>query len=641
MCGIGGELTTTGTNEDELTDVVGQIIDRFAHRGPDGREIWVDARCGIGLGHRRLAVIDLSPTGAQPIVSRSGRWVLTYNGEIYNHRELRTELEGLGVRWRGTCDAEVLVEAFDAWGVQQTLRKANGMFGFGVWDRDEQCLTIARDRMGEKPVYYAASAHHFAFASEVKGLLTRSWVDRSINPNSIASVLQWGFVARPDTIYNGTAQLEPGHLMEVRGCAGSLTTTTVCWWSLSEAVATNAATQRPTTVGQAAQELEPLLAKAVTQRLDSDVPLGAFLSGGIDSALIAALAQRAMGSDQLNTFTVKMPDLGVDESEAAATVASRLGTQHTVVELQRQEAFDLIPQLSEVWDEPFGDPSMIPSMLLCQAARKQLTVCLGGDGGDELFGGYNRHAMAESVLKRAQRIPPAVRRGLGRAVRAVPQQHIDRAATGVNRAVPKRWHVASPGVKMHKLGALVAAEPSQTWSSLAQVWPNVSTALAPQPVAPPPGLTVVEQLMWADTSMVLPDNMLVKMDRASMACALEVRTPFLDPELFAWAWRQPSSVKTGGGVGKLVLRQLVSNLGLGDVAARPKIGFDPPLANWLRGPLREWASDLLASPRAVVDGYLEASAVNRVWVDHVHGRRNNEYQLWALLMLESWLRTTL
>ena len=622
-----------------LTAEIGGMIDAFAHRGPDGRATWTDEMAGVSLGHRRLAVIDLSPTGIQPMSSRSGRWVLTYNGEIYNHRDLRVELEAGGAHFRGTCDAETLVEGFDMWGVEATLRRTNGMFGLGVWDRRDRCLTIARDRIGEKPVYWTADERHFAFASELKGLTALSWFDRTVDCSSVASVLGWGFVARPGTIYRGAQQLEPGQLLQVQVIGGRVHTVARTWWSLRDTVAANVAQQRPTTLHHAVSELEPLLASAVSRRMQSDVPLGAFLSGGIDSTLIAALAQRSRSTTPLNTFTVQMPEFGTDESVGAANVAERLGTHHTTVELQRDEALAIIPTLATVWDEPFGDPSMIPSLLLCRAARQHLTVCLGGDGGDELFAGYNRHALTGSILTRTRRMPLRLRTGLGRGLRAVPPHRIDHLATRFGALVPQRRRLINPGDKAHKLGAMLQADDAHVWASLAGVWSGIDGARVPQPPPPPTGLNPVEHLLWADTAMVLADNMLVKVDRASMANGLEVRTPFLDLSLLEWAWRQPLSVKTAGGVGKLVLRNLVAELGLGDVAARPKVGFDPPLAAWLRGPLRSWASDLLVAPRAVADGYLRAHDVDQVWQEHLVGRRNNEYQLWALLMLESWFRS--
>ena len=609
-------------------------MDAFAHRGPDGRECWVDDELGVAFGHRRLAILDLSPSGVQPVHSKSTRWVLTFNGAIYNYRELRAELEAAGTRFAGSGDAEVLVEGIDAWGVAGTLRRANGMFAFGAWDRANQRLTIARDRMGEKPLYWSGNERRFAFASELKGLLTLPWLDRTIDRAAVSSVLRWGFVAHPRSMFSTTQQLAPGQMLEVQRGADRLAISGPrAWWSLAAAVSAGEWQRRTTTtVANAARELAPILAAAVACRLHSDVPLGSFLSGGVDSSLVAALAQRELGSTPLHTFSAKIVDLGVDESQSAAEFAQRLGARHTTVEVQVGTALAAIPSLASTWDEPLGDPSMIPTLLLCRVASQELSVCLGGDGGDELFAGYNRHALGATIAARTRWLPQSARSGVGRALGAVPHDWIDATTRRLQPVLPSRWLV-DPATKAHKLGALLSGDES-TWPALAGIWPHRDDA--PAPAEAPPGLDPVEQLLWADTTMVLPDNMLVKVDRASMAYALEVRSPFLDPAVVEWSWCQPLAAKSDGGVGKVVLRQLLRDLGHPDVAQRPKVGFDPPLAAWLRGPLRPWASDLVSSSRAVADGYLGENDVSRVWREHQRGHRNNEYQLWALLMLESW-----
>ena len=637
MCGVGGQLTTSRTSEAELVNEVAQIVSALARRGPDGHDTWADGDVGVALGHSRLAILDLSPTGAQPMVSSSGRWVLTYNGEIYNHLELRRELEQCGTRFRGTCDAETLVESFAKWGIEATLQRTNGMFAFGVWDRQERRLTVARDRMGEKPLYWTHDRKRFAFASELKGLRTIPGYQRAVNPRAVSSVLRWGFVIAPHSIYADTFQLLPGHLLEVTVSHGIVRVNEKIWWSLAETVRAGVARQKPTSLEDAAAELEPLLAAAVAARLQSDVPLGAFLSGGIDSTLVAAFAQRALGSTQLQTFTVKMPSVGLDESAAAAAIAAHLGTNHTEVELAEDEALELIPSMGAAWDEPLGDPSMIPSLLLCQTARQHLTVCLGGDGGDELFAGYNRHAMAAAMMAAAGKVPQPVRNAAGRTLGAVPVQVFDRMAKVARPALPERWRVPNSGDKMHKAAKILRGGDSPSWDQMAGVWTLAPDAVAPGHGLAPGGLSAVEELMWFDTDIVLPNNMLVKTDRASMYSSLELRTPFLDPALLEWAWSQPLATKTDGGVGKRVLRALVGQLGLANVSTQPKRGFDPPLADWLRGSLSDWVSDLIASPACVSNGFLQRDEVLRVWREHRDGVRNHEYQLWALLMMENWL----
>ncbi len=656
MCGIGGQYLSSSTDDQRLVTETQRIVDAFATRGPDGSGVWADAERGVALGHRRLAIIDTTPTGAQPMASASGRWTLTYNGEIYNHDALRRTLADKSVRFRGTSDTEVLVEAFDVWGIDETLRRADGMFAFAVWDHNACTLTLARDRFGEKPLFWCNDGRRFGFASEVRGLETLDGFDRSIDHASIASVLTLGFIANPQSIYAAVRQLRPGHVLEVDRTAGRIVTSERCWWSLRDeiesAVADRERTSRDTrrdhagTRGNAVAELDHVLSRAVAARMQSDVPLGAFLSGGVDSSLVAALAQRALGSTPLKTFTVTMPDTlvadGTDESEPARRVASHLGTEHTSVELSAGDALAMVPSIGRDWDEPFGDPSMLPSLMLCKAAAQSLKVCLAGDGGDEMFAGYNRHALGQSVANGTDWMPTAMRRGISRALLVPSARSIDGVNRVVSRALPSRWRLANLGDKTRKLAAVMTAspdDPNGAWTALAGVWPPSLVSPSSGIALPdaPAGLSSTERMMWLDTAVVLADDMLVKVDRASMASSLEVRVPFLDPSVLAWSWRQPIHLKTGGAVGKVVVRQLLDTMVPAGIARRPKMGFDPPLATWLRGPLHGWAADLLASPRCVREGWLDGDSLATTWREHHAGSRDWTYRLWSVLMLESWL----
>jgi asparagine synthase (glutamine-hydrolysing) len=635
MCGLAGSLNaargTPGHSE--------RMIEALRHRGPDDLGFWDDPESGVALAHRRLSIIDTSPLGAQPMHSRSGRWVLAYNGEIYNHRTLRHELTASGTKFRGHSDTETLVEAIDAWGVQTTLTKSNGMFAFAAWDRHTHTLTLARDRLGEKPLYWASRGGRLLFASELKAFRALDDFCPEIDPEAISSLLRWSFIAHPATIYRNVYQLAPGHLIEASVAGGSLLAAERVWWSLDQTVADGLGNRKPTTLAAAAEELRPLLADAVGSRLESDVPLGSFLSGGIDSTIVAAFAQQALGATPLRTFTVKMPELGLDESVHAAAVARHLGTCHTTVELSMDTVLGAVPKLAAVWDEPFADPSMLPSLLLCQAARRDLSVCLAGDGGDEVFAGYNRHALGSALWRRVGWIPHPIRDGLGRALLKPSPAQADRLGLGVSRLLPPRLRLPNVGDKLQKAAGVIRADRLGLWSSLAQVWPDADLpgVCGAVPSAFVRGLDPIEEMMMTDTAVVLPDQMLVKVDRASMAASLEVRSPLLDHRLLEWAWRQPLDVRTKGGVGKLVLREVLDGLVPSAIVDRPKMGFDPPLATWLRGPLRNWAGDLVSNSRVVSNGWLNGSALERTWSEHQSSTRNHEYRLWAVLMLESWL----
>jgi asparagine synthase (glutamine-hydrolysing) len=456
-------------------------------------------------------------------------------------------------------------------------------------------------------------------------------------------VLRWSFIPQPHTIYHGVRQLAPGTMLVAsHDRTGRLELRHERWWSLADTL-DDAIVTRPAsrTMIEAADELDGLLYDAVACRMESDVPLGAFLSGGIDSSLVAVMAQRALGTTPLRTFTVKIPEPGLDESVHAERTARFLGSNHTTVELSLAEALAIIPRLPTVFDEPFADPSMLPTALLCQTARQYQTVCLAGDGGDELFAGYNRHAGGSAIWNRTRRVPAVARRTAGRALLRIPSEGYEWAARGAHRVLPRRWQLPAVGDKAHKAGALLSGE-GALWESMAGIWPEQCLAASPyQPWVPSldSALDPVEDIVLRDISSVLTDQMLVKVDRASMAASLEVRVPFVDQRLLAWSWSQPMDIKCRRGTGKLVLRELARRLLPPDVAERPKLGFDPPLARWLRTELKEWAGDLLESPGAKALPFDSQDTLRQAWDQHQSGRRNLEYQLWGALSMVEWLAT--
>ena len=614
-----------------LTRLADEMAATLAHRGPDDRGAWSAAQ-RVGLAQRRLAVIDLTPTGRQPMASRSGRWVVVFNGEIYNHLDIRRALSAAGARFDGTGDTETLVEAIDAWGVESTLTRLNGMFAIAAYDVQRDELWLVRDRLGEKPLYWTLQDNRLCFASELKGLRVVPGLALDICPHSVASVLRWSFIPHPHTIYRNVWQLAPGSLVKVVHAEHDrLEVEHRSWWSVEHEVS-EARTRQPVSI----DELDRLLEDAVAIRLLSDVPVGAFLSGGIDSSLVAAYAQRALGSSALRTFTMSMPDLASDEAAHASSVARWLGTDHHTLALSHADVQSLLGRLATMWDEPFADPSMVPTAMICAAVRNEVTVCLSGDGGDELFAGYNRHAIGGSLSRRLGALHPVVRRALSAAVGAVPPSIAGRAGDGINRLLPARRRLPDLGDKLVKARALMGAH-ADPWAALAQVWPANALCVDSYDPPFPPFTDPLEAMQFTDLATVLPDQMLVKTDRASMAASLEVRVPLIDHRVVRAAWSLPTDRRTSRGVGKLPLRELAGRHLPDAVASRPKHGFDPPMASWLRVGLRPWAADILASPSVVERGWLDGTHLQRAWDEHQRGVRNHMPQLWAVLMLELWL----
>lgn len=641
MCGIAGSLDLRAQTADEvLHDTARRMADTLRHRGPDDSGTWADAAAGLGLGFRRLAILDLTQAGHQPMVSASGRYVLVFNGEIYNHRQLRAELTD--VAYRGHSDTEVMLAAFTRWGVTEATRRFNGMFAFAVWDKEQRTLTLGRDRMGEKPLYYGAVDGRLLFGSELKALRAAPGFAATIDRDALTLYLRHGYIPAPHSVYTGIHKLPPGHLLEI-GPDGS--GTPVAYWSALEAARAGLASPFTGSEAEAQAELHALLREAVGLRLEADVPLGAFLSGGIDSSLVVALMQEQR-SDPVRTFTIGFTEQGYDEAPHAKAVAAHLGTAHTELYVTPDEARGVIPLIPAMYDEPFSDSSQIPTHLVAALARRDVTVALSGDGGDELFGGYSRYLLLDQLWTRLERVPMPLRRAGARALLGVSTSTWDRVFRAAGPMLPARARQAHPGDKLHKLAAGIGhTRPEDVYLQLVSLWQDPGSMVLggrePITALTDPEMALdAEPLLRAmqlDAVTYLPDDILAKVDRAAMAVSLETRVPLLDHRLYELAWRLPTSMRVRGGTGKWLLRQVLRSYVPAELVERPKMGFGVPIGSWLRGPLRPWAEDLLDERRLRDQGLLDPAPIRAAWEGHVSGAVDEKYRLWAILVLQAWL----
>jgi asparagine synthase (glutamine-hydrolysing) len=637
MCGITGFFDDGPTTAATRQAVVTAMATALRHRGPDDGGVWVDAEVGIALGHRRLAIIDLSPAGHQPMSTADGRYVIVYNGEIYNFAELAERLRQAGVTLRSRSDTEVLIEGFVRWGIEKTLAQCEGMFALAVWDRQQRTLTLARDRLGIKPLYWSRQGRLFLFASELKALHQHPDWQPVIDRDAVAAFMRFGYVPAPFSIYRDVYKLEPGTILTV-AAAGEPRIER--YWDLRRIAAT-----RVLNTGSEAEMLDTLdgvLRRAVGNEMVSDVPLGAFLSGGVDSSLVAALMQ-AQSTQPIRTFTIGFEQDGYDEAQHAKRVAVHLGTTHTELYVEQRAARDIIPRLPVWYDEPFADSSQIPTHIVSRLAREHVTVALSGDGGDELFAGYTRHRWAERLGRAFAMLPPPLRQGIGSFLEAVPEA-IVRGAVGL---APARLRPVMPEHKLLKLAGLLRAnDASDLYRRIVSLWPEpddlVPDAAERRGLVWEPSVAndvprLPERMMLLDTLTYLPDDLLTKVDRASMAVSLEVRVPLLNHRVAEFAWGMPLDMKLRGGTTKWALRQILHRYVPRELIERPKQGFSVPLAAWLRGPLRDWADDLMAPASLARDGWLRAEPVAERWREHRAGRKDWSQSLWAVLMFQSWL----
>jgi len=637
MCGIAGFFGFTHLTQP--TQTLERMAASLEHRGPDAQGLWLDPSAQIALGHQRLAIVDLSAAGQQPMVSACGRYICVFNGEIYNHQALRKDLElaGLRLNWRGHSDTETLLAGFAEWGIEATLKKTVGMFAIALWDKQERFLTLMRDRMGEKPLYYGWIGAQFAFASELKALRQLPGFQADINRAALANYLKSGYVTSPASIYQGIHKLDAGCLLELKLSQLSQKHAQVkTWWSSLEA-ALNSQQQLITDQQEALKLLEQQLQQAINLQAQADVPLGAFLSGGIDSSLIVSLMQ-AQHSQAIQTFTVAFDQAGFNEAQHARAVAEHLGTTHTEFKVNAQEALEVIPQLPQLYDEPFADTSQIPSFLISRCARRQVTVALSGDAGDELFGGYRSYLFAQKIWSKATSLPVVLRKPLLNFLLSLPTSTLSKLLLQPDEQL---------GSQLHKIASALQASHSvyDLFPRLSQHWQNPeSVVIGTSELETPWSLTKLvgqfahpeEAMMMFDTLNILPDNMLCKVDRAAMGASLETRVPFLDHRVFELAWRMPLEFKIHQGQGKWLLRQLLYKYVPAELVNRPKQGFNVPLASWLRGDLRAWAESLLDAKRMQEQGYLRAELVQQEWQIFLKGAANQQ-RLWCILMFQAWL----
>ena len=650
MCGIVGLFDPTGRFAPAaLREVAGRMGDTLRHRGPDSSGVWLDAEAGLALAHRRLAIIDLSATGQQPMLSTDGRHAIVFNGEIYNFPRLRRELVALGARLRGHSDTEVLLAAVDHWGLAPTLERLVGMFAFALWDRHARTLTLARDHLGQKPLYFGRIGATFAVASELKAFAAHPDFEPEVDRGALALFLRHQYVPSPHTIWRGVFKLPAGCLLSLdlgRGRlpeADALARIERHW--CARTVAERERVAAASTDAAALDRLDELLTPAVGDCMIADVPLGAFLSGGIDSSLVVALMQKHTARP-VRTFTIGFAEDAFDEAEHARRVARHLGTEHTELYLSAEEARAIIPALPEMFDEPMSDPSQIPTFHVARLARQHVTVSLSGDGGDELFGGYGRYLVADGIRRQVARVPRGLRHGAAALAHALPAGAWDRLLRLAQVQAPPGLRGQWSGDRIHKLAALLPIDdPDQLYRALISAVPDPCalvvdadepTSAFTDPTRRPRLAEFTDRMMYYDTVTYLPDDILVKLDRTSMAVSLEARVPLLDHRVVEFAWQLPTAAKLRAGSGKWLLRQLFQRYLPAELAERPKQGFAIPLADWLRGPLRDWAEDLLDERRLVADGFLHAGPVRRKWQEHLAGSRNWSSQIWSLLMFQAW-----
>jgi len=644
MCGLAGILTSEPHGPERLASALDGMIAPIQHRGPDDSGSWIDAERGIALGFRRLSIIDLSEQGHQPMASDSGRYVMTFNGEVYNYSQLRRELDNGRSHFRGHSDSEVLLAGFERWGIESAVRRFVGMFAIALWDCELQQLHLIRDRLGIKPLFVFHRPGVMLFGSELKALVVGPGFDRALDPIAMTEYLRYLYVPAPRTIYRHASKLMPGHILTVGDVTQSPPASRP-YWSLEEAALHGSTTPFAGTETEAISQLEHLLLESTRLRMHADVPLGAFLSGGIDSSTVVALMQ-ANASRPIKTFTIGFDVGEYNEAPHASRVAKHLGTEHTELMVTAEDALNLIPRLPEMFDEPLADPSQLPTFLVSQMARRDVTVALSGDGGDEVFGGYNRYIHGEQVLRRTLRTPAIVRHLIATGIDRFSPDSWDGIFRATSWVLPGALRHRLPGEKLHKISRLLRADSlADMYRSLLSAWQEPQMLVIGG--SEPSGVldrvmgdgtrpSLIDQMMLVDQIGYLADDLLAKVDRASMAVSLEVRVPILDHRVVEFAWQLPRAMKIRNGQGKWPLRQVLYRYVPPTLVERPKMGFSVPIDNWLRSRLRPWAEDLLGGDRLDRSELLRPEPVREAWRQFQAGRGGFGMGLWAVLVFLAW-----
>jgi asparagine synthase (glutamine-hydrolysing) len=652
MCGIAGFMGGKWLGRADVRATLTRMNLSIRHRGPDRSDIWMDSESRVGFAHNRLAILDLSSAGDQPMHSHTGRYVIIYNGEIYNHEQVRDQLASAAYpcNWQGHSDTETLLAAIEAWGVRGALERSTGMFAFALWDRAQKSLTLARDRLGEKPLYYGrqGSCGTFLFGSELKALAQHPAFGFEVDRQSLTLLLRYNCIPAPFSIYRGIAKLLPGTFLTLSDSADDPVIER--YWSAASIA--EAGVANPLRLGEeeAVNHLESLLENAIGQQMMADVPLGAFLSGGVDSSTVVAVMQK-LSPRPVKTFTIGFHEKGYNEAEHAKAVARHLGTDHTELYVSAEETRSVIPTLPQIYDEPFADSSQIPTHLVAALARQHVTVALSGDGGDEVFGGYNRYLYTEQLWGKIAAVPKPLRSAAARAMKSIPPAAWTQFGLKAGALLPKIARVRLLGDKIHKGAALLASDSAMDlFAGMVSQWRDPGSVVigtteppsqATGDVPPLRGLDVVERMMALDLLGYLPDDILVKVDRAAMAVSLETRVPFLNRDVIEFAWRLPFDFRLRDRQTKWILRRVLDRHVPKGLIERPKMGFGIPIGAWLRGPLRDWAETLLDEQRLCSEGYFHPEPIRRMWEAHLRGRADEEHRLWIVLMFQQWLEANI
>lgn len=646
MCGFAGYLNIEYSSNFPGKDVLRDMGDAIRHRGPDDSGYWDDQEVMIGLVHRRLSILDLSPAGHQPMLSAGSRFVIAFNGEIYNHQALRALLNksGIDVAWRGHSDTETLLACVEAWGIEHTLRLSIGMFSISLWDRSTKTLTLARDRFGEKPLYYGLQKNTFLFGSELKALKAHPSFEGEIDRDALCLYVRYNYIPAPRSIYKGINKLAPGTYLTIS--FGDKSPKVFQYWSAGEAAANGINNRFSGSPEDAVLALEKHLGDAIEGQMLSDVPLGAFLSGGIDSSTVVGIMQNKSVTP-VKTFTIGFGNEKFNEAHYAKAVANHLGTDHTELFVTPNDAMGVIPLLPNLYDEPFADVSQIPTYLVSKLARKHVTVALSGDGGDELFSGYNRYKLTDQLWGKLSHIPLPFRRFLARNIQNVSPDSWNNIGSQLEKYIPFFPEWTNFGDKIHKGAAVMSSSSvSDLYLGMVSHWNAPDTVVLRSKDSPfhlsdrtdnLGSSDNIEKMMLLDTLTYLPDDILCKVDRAAMGVSLETRVPLIDHRVFEFAWTLPKSYKLRDGQTKWLLRQVLLKYVPRELIDRPKMGFGVPIDEWLRGPLKDWASNLLSEDRLRQEGYFEPLPILKKWREHLSGQRNWQSQLWPILVFQAWL----